>query len=206
MPSFRPTQGPREPHCCSSGGHWSGGQGRHNSLPLSGIEPLLVLRRPGSTTGQGAVVASSCDRLASSTLRHQNQSPIIPHVGARRGGQKPAGQDVAPISQRDRFQRTVSGGGRSCPPEPRRSRHRPERRGPGLSRSARSRFSSLLGRRPEPVQLPSGLCHISVRKFLAKFVGRGCKAFEPSGSYRSKSLFLMIPLISCRRSTATIRA
>src|SRR5512134_2199874 len=38
--------------------------------------------------------------------------------------------------------------GRACPPEPRRSRHRPWRRGFGLPRSARSRSSShLLGAR-----------------------------------------------------------
>ncbi|MGE5699603.1 MAG: recombinase family protein [Deltaproteobacteria bacterium] len=34
----------------------------------------------------------------------------------------------------------------------------PVRRGSGLSRSARSRFSSLTGRRPEPVQLPATKC------------------------------------------------
>lgn len=44
-----------------------------------------------------------------------------------------------------------SGGSR--PPGPRRSRHRPLRRGFGLSRSARSRSSSLLARRPKPVRL-----------------------------------------------------
>jgi hypothetical protein len=38
----------------------------------------------------------------------------------------------------------------------RRSRLRPLRRGTGLARSTRSRFSSLTGRRPVPVQIPLG--------------------------------------------------
>jgi hypothetical protein len=46
--------------------------------------------------------------------------------------------------------------GRACPPEPRRSRHRLVRRGFGLTGSARSPFSSLLGRRPKPVQALHG--------------------------------------------------
>ncbi len=69
---------------------------------------------------------------------------------------------------------SIGGGGGSCPPEPRRSRHRPWRRGSGLQRSARSRSSSLPGRRPEPVQLPAtkGM-KFSAEEYRGKLVEAG---------------------------------
>ena len=52
--------------------------------------------------------------------------------------------------------KTVNGGaeGWTRPPVARRSRHRPLRHVPGLTRSARSRSSSLPGRRPGTVRVP----------------------------------------------------
>ncbi len=106
------------------------------------MRPRRARHRPWR---RGSGLAPSA-RSGFSSLPGRRPEPVRPPRGHQ-------GEEEGPVCVGFRVRDSAGGGTR--PMRPRRSRHRPWRRGSGLTDSARSSFSSLIARRPEPVQVPS---------------------------------------------------